>query len=175
MDDYATILTIIVGNGALIAVFTILFNYFNQKSQTNIEARKDAHEFYMRLYGKLLYTTDLIAALIGARAEYRDKPEKVFIKEKGYSELSIDEIENYFSEAVNDFLNYYTAKRCEGYEIFLPLKLRNLLEDYCEHLNESDWKGKPGVLSATTLRYLTKMSIIANEIDKQMEKLFGLK
>jgi len=177
MTDYVTILTIVVGDGALIAIVTLLFNYFVQKSEARLEARKDAREFYMTLFGKIVYIEDLLNAYLQPKEPSSVMPSsvivsnvipggKVFIREKGYVELSPEQIKSHFGEAYKDFLTYYTKKRCDGYGIFVSKKLRDRLLAFQSILTLDDTIDE---------NKLTTAHKVARQIRENMEKLYGLK
>jgi hypothetical protein len=173
--DYATILTIIIGNGAVIAVATLLINYYTNKSQKQLEARKEAKEYYMTLYGKIAYVQNLITGALGAVVAVpgqEDVGTIAYVKQKGTVELPKSEVINLLNEAHFDLLDYYEQKNCEGYGIFVSRKLRKLLSEFFEIMSRARAVARENTVD---YRLMSEASTSLDEIRKYMEKIFGLK
>jgi hypothetical protein len=164
MEDYLAILSIIVGNGVLITAVSLVLNHYEKKSETRLEARRDAHDFYFTLYSNIANLEELISA---HRTSKSNGKAQVFIRNQGYIELPRNQIAAEFSKAYEVFLSYYMEKKCSGYEIFLNKRLRNLLSDF-QSLFRS------GINLENMTRYGDANHIVS-EIREQMEKAFGLK
>jgi hypothetical protein len=133
MDNFFTILTIVAGNGVVIAALTLAFNFLTERSGRKIKAREQARDFYMNLYGKIAYVQLLQNAYSAFDIPQKPKTVNVFTKARGrYANLDRVEVEANLSEIFSDFSNYYATKRFEGYDIFLPTKLQELVSRFWE-------------------------------------------
>jgi hypothetical protein len=166
MDDLLAILTVILGNGALITFLTIYTNIHTRKSETRLKARKDAHKFYLTLYSDIAYLDELMRAYATSKSNGKAR---VFIRDQGFVESSLNEIATNFGKAYDVFLSYYKKKKCSGYEIYLSKRLWKLLLDF-QSLFPFDFK----LENMTPQDHEDAYSIVF-EIREQMEKYFGLK
>lgn len=171
MDDFVAILTIIIGNGALITAVTLFLNYHTSKSETRLQARKEAHEFYLTLYSNIAYLEELMSAYGMSKSNGKAN---VFIRDHGLIELSPNEIAANFKKAYGDFLSYYNEKKCSGYEIFLSKRLRKLLFEFQTLFLFDIARG--GAINLENMESQREYAHhIVLEIREQMEKAFGLK
>jgi hypothetical protein len=169
LSDYLTILTIILGNGAIVAIIGLVFRYYEHKSQKDFEARKEAKEYYMKLYALIAILDELIRAY--QRSIKKGKAEVFIFKECRYNELTSKEILDDFNEAYEAFSAYYIKKKCEGYEIFVSEKLAKLLIEFWNSVKTFYEKSKLMEDEKKT----DSAHKIAKDLTKNMEKLFGLK
>jgi hypothetical protein len=173
-NSWLPVLTILIGNGAILGVFTLVFNYYKLKSDRDFEARKTAKDYYMKLYGNIAILDELSR---GYQRSIEVGKAKVFTKECKYldectyTELSTDEILERFRDAYKEFSSHYIQNKYKGYEIFVSQNLAKLLIKY--------WAGLNSCFDDTKLMEKEKeveaLHKIAEKITKQMEELFGLK
>jgi hypothetical protein len=166
--DYLAILTLIIGNGAVVAIVTLVFNYYKHKSEKDFEARKEAKDYYMTLYSHIAILDELMRAY--QRSAETGKA-KVFTKECKYIELPSGEILDNFKEAYTAFSSYYIKKKCEGYEIFVSKKLKDLLIKLWSCV-KTFYEDDKRMQDKKEVEYVHK---IAEKTTEHMEKLFGLK
>ena len=166
--DYLAILALVIGNGAVLTIITLIFNHYQHKSEKDFEARKEAKEYYMKLYGYIAILDELIGAY---QRSIETGKAKVFTKDFKYTELSSEEILGNFKNAYEAFSSFYIEKKNAGFEIFVSEKLRKLLIEFwgnvktcCE--DEEQMKDKKEV---------DVVQKAAEKTANCMEKLFGLK
>ena len=132
------ILTILIGNGAILGAFTLFFNYYKLKSDRDFEVRKIAKDYYMKLYGNIAILDELSQ---GYHRSIKEKKAKVFTKEYKYldectyKELPTDQILENFREAYKEFTSHYIDHKYKGYEIFVSRKIAKLLVSYWRKLD----------------------------------------
>jgi hypothetical protein len=169
--DFASLLTIVLGNGVLIAVFTLIFNYYTSKRERSQEARKEAKELYMTLYSHIAYVQELLNYYIISKDMSPEERVKIFTRDEGFQDLDKVEIGTYFVEAAMILDDYIRQKICEGYGIYISTKFRKILMEL--------GGARSAVIAARTDKEKWENLDIANEMAEKarqhMEKLFGLR
>lgn len=169
MELIKLIITIILGNGVLITLFTLIYGYFEKKSDRDLESRRKAENYYRPLYGHIAILDELAR---GYKRSLETGKAKVFSFTKGkYTELTSKEILDDFKKSYNAFSKFYVKKKGEGYEIFISEELKNVLVDFwvnVKSLYEDNEKLKD-------IKEVDTFHELAEETTKVMEKLFGLK
>ena len=168
--NWLDIVTFIVGNGLVLAIFTLIFNFYQLKSGQDFEARKTAQGYYMELYGNIAILDELMQGYQRS-IDSEEKKAKVFTKECEYIELADKEILKRYKEAYLAFLAHYIKKKCEGYEIFVSEKLASTLIYYWNCV-KSFYENEIEMTSKKEVEYAHKL---AEKATRQMEKLYGLK
>ena len=188
--DWATIATIMVGNGAVVAVITLIFTLYQNKAQRNFEARqnelreqfearqdnlrrdfearREAKDYYLPLYGHIAKLDELVRGYL--RCLETGKAEVFEFEKFSYEELTCKEILKNFKNCYVKFSKFYIEKKSEGYELFISEKLKEALmkfwfeaqsfDENTELLKESD--------------NVTRFHKLAEATTNIMEELFGL-
>lgn len=167
--ELVELITILIGNGALIAIISFIFRYYEKKSDRDLEARRKAEGYYMPLYGHVAILDELAR---GYKRSLEMGKAKVFaFKDCNYEELTSKEILDDFKNAYDAFSKFYIKKKSEGYEIFVSEKLRESLSNFwvkAKSFYEDNEKLKDA-------KEVDTFHNLAEETTKVMEKLFGLK
>lgn len=188
--DWATIATIIVGNGAVVAIITLVFTLHQNKVQRNFEgrqnelrqqfearqdnlrrdfeARREAKDYYRPLYGHVAMLHELA---IGYFRSLDKRKIRVFdFDNLTYIELTSDKILLAFNQAYNNFSKFYIKKKSEGYELFISESLKkSLMNFWCEaqSFNEDSELMKKS-------ERIAQFTEFAEDATNTMEELFGL-
>jgi hypothetical protein len=166
--DWAEILTLLLGSGFVLSIVTALYNWQQSKAARDFEARKEAKDYYRNLYGKIAVLDELVS---GYQRSLKKGKAKVFhVKDCLFVELSTEKILMEFKDAYVDFTNYYIAKKCEGYEMFVSTKLKKLLIMF--------WKGVRSFYEKEekmkVKEEIDNVHLLAEKATNHMEELFGL-
>ncbi len=168
--NWLDIATLIIGNGAVLAIFSLFFSFYQLKAGQDFEARKTAQGYYRELYGNIAVLDELMRGYHRSIIA-KEKMARVFTKECEYIELTEKEMLKRYNEAYLAFSTHYIKKKCEGYEIFVSEKLANTLIDYwtcVKNFYENDNE-------MTNKKEVDDTHKLAEKATKQMEKLYGLK
>jgi len=163
------ILAIILGNGALIALIGYLFQYQQQKSQTDVEARKEARDYYKAIYGHIVILVDLAKKYCESLS--KGKIVATDFEQCKFSRMTSETIIENYGKAYLEFEGFYIKTMKEGMEIFVSEKLQKLLFSF--------WHYSLAFYDDNKLLQDKKQIInyckIADQTTDYMDKLFGLK
>lgn len=177
--DWNAILTLLLGSGAIVSLATLLYNWRQsviqrqiedkrEAAQRDFESRQFAKEYYMKIYGHIAILAELAE---GYNRSLKAGETDVFsFKDCKFAKLNSQEILNDFNEAYENFSSYYIKQICDGYEIFISKKLKELLSKFWHlaktfHDKNEDLK---------VIKQVTFFKNVADETTNYMEKLFGL-
>lgn len=142
---------------------------FTECCKPSIEARKDAKEYYMKLYGHIAILHELIRAY--PVSIEKGKAEVFSFEDFTTIELAPKEIVDEFKKAYCAFLRFYVEKKKEGFEIFVSESLQELLIKFWKKAKKFYEEPKT-MQNCTEIEDFVKLALESAEC---MEKLFGLK
>jgi hypothetical protein len=177
--DWLEVFTLLGGSGVIVSIATLLYNWRQSVTQREIEdrreatqrdfeTRRDAKKYYMKIFGYIAVLSELANGY--SRSIEKGEAEVFAFKECKFSKQSSEEILGNFNEAYEAFSSYYIGRKCEGYEIFVSKKLKELLIEfwyYSKIFHDDNKKMKDK-------NEITSFSKATEETTDYMEKLFGL-
>ncbi len=169
LDLIIFLVTLFLGNGLLIAIFTLIFNWLQNKYQRDFEARSEARKYYMTLYGHIAILDELARGY--PRSIENGKAAVFIFKDCKLGERTSIQILDEFKKAYEGFSSFYIKTKCKGYEIFVSKKLKKLLSKF--------WiEAKTFYEDNTEMKSEEKIEDfhrLAEKTTNIMENLFGLK
>ncbi len=178
--DWIAVITLLGGSGIITTGVTLLYNHLQNHNQIAIEekrdaiardfeARKEAKEYYKKIYGHIAVLDELMRGYV--RSIDEGKARVFTFKKCEYAELPSAKILEEFRLAYANFSSYYIKMKCAGFEIFVSKELKQLLIRFWDrvqafHEDEKQMASKKEVEGA---------HLIAEETTEYMEKLFGLR
>ena len=166
--DWATVITLLVGNGVIVGLITIVFDWHQNNVQRDFEARREAKIYYLPLYGHIAKIDEFVGGYI--RSLETGKAKVFEFETPTYLELTTQEILDNFKKCYNDFSKFYIKKKSEGYELFITEKMKKTLMNFwCETQNFFD--NNDELANSDSVK---KFHVLANELTDIMENLFGL-
>ena len=178
--DWVAVFTLLGGSGIIATGVTLLYNYRQDKIKIAIEekrdalardfeARREAKDYYKKMYGHIAILDELMRGYL--RSVETGKARVFTFNKCEYVEIPSKRILEEFKAAYVDFSAYYINKKCEGFEIFISLELKELLIEFWNNVqafyeDENQMKNKKEVENAHS---------IAEKTTEYMEKLFGLR
>ena len=178
LDYWAILLPILLllfGNGIVMAAISLHSNKRTKEWERDLEAKKQANDFYLELFGKIEYIGELMRAY---RIAYKDlkagkleKKTRVFSK-YGEEELDANAILKKFSESHRDLRNYIFQKKFEGYGIFIDKELAGLLFDF-QH-NTGFYPVSEGAGTEEGWKKTVQIYGIIEKIQRHLKNSFGL-
>jgi hypothetical protein len=177
--DWLEVITLLGGSGVIVSIATLLYNWrqsviqreiedSRETAQRDFEARREAKEYYMKIYGHIAVLSELAKGY--NRSIEKGEAEVFAFKECKFSKLSSDEILMNFNEAYDTFSSYYIGRICEGYEIFVSKKLKELLIEFWHYSKTFHDDNK----IMKDQKEIASFNKVTDKTTDYMEKLFGL-
>jgi hypothetical protein len=167
--DWITVFANLLGTSFVVALINLGFNWHQNNVQRDFEARRDAKDYYLPLYGHIAKLDELARGYSRSlNTGYAD----VFDFDNATSTtLSSDDILSAFKKAYLEFSKFYITKKSCGYELFISEKLRDSLTKYwCA---AQDFYDDVGCLKVPD--NVNTFHNLAENVTVVTEKLFGLK
>ena len=166
--DWATVITLLVGNGVIVGLITIVFDWHQNNVQRDFEARREAKNYYLPLYGHIAKLDEFVGGYI--RSLETGKAKMFEFENYDHSELTSQEILDNFKNCYGEFSKFYIKKKSEGYELFITDKMKEVLMTFwCEAQNFYD--NNDELKHSDNVRKFRKL---AGDLTDIMEELFGL-